>query len=85
MNRKKRINDILVKNISDFDILIEDKSQNHIGHGNFDGKNETHLSILLKSKCKQKHSRLEIHKKINQLLNNEFKNGLHSLEIKIIN
>ena len=32
MNRKKRINDKLKKNLKDFQILIEDNSHLHKGH-----------------------------------------------------
>ena len=85
MNRKKRINDKLKKNLKDFQILIEDNSHLHKGHNNFDGKEETHILIKLFSKKKIKHNRLEIHRLVNKILIEEFSNGLHSLEIKIIN
>ena len=85
MNRKKRINDILKKNIKDFHIMIEDNSHLHKGHNNFDGKEETHILIKLFSKNKIKYNRLEIHRLVNKILIKEFSNGLHSLEIKIIN
>ena len=52
MNRKKRINDKLKKNLKDFHILIEDNSHLHKGHNNFDGKEETHILIKLFSKKK---------------------------------
>ena len=52
MNRKKRINDKLKKNLKDFQILIEDNSHLHKGHNNFDGKEETHILVKLFSKKK---------------------------------
>ena len=85
MNRNKRINDKLKKNLKDFHILIEDNSHLHKGHNNFDGKEETHILIKLFSKKKIKYNRLEIHRLVNKILIEEFSNGLHSLEIKIIN
>ena len=85
MNRKKRINDKLKKNLKDFQIFIEDNSHLHKGHNNFDGKEETHILIKLFSKNNIKYNRLEIHRLLNKLLIEEFSNGLHSLEIKIIN
>ena len=85
MNRKKRINDILKKNLKDFHIMIEDNSHLHKGHNNFDGKEETHILIKLFSKKKIKYNRLEIHRLVNKILIEESSNGLHSLEIKIIN
>ena len=53
MNRKKRINEILKKNLKNFDILIEDKSNSHKGHNNFNGKGETHILLILKTKIKK--------------------------------
>ena len=84
MNRKKRINDKLKKNLKNFHILIEDNSHLHKGHNDFDGKEETHILVKLFSKKNIKYNRLEIHRLVNQTLIEEFSNGLHSLEIKII-
>ena len=85
MNRKKRINNKLTKNLKNFEFSIEDNSHLHKGHNNFDGKEETHILIKLFSKKKIKYNRLEIHRLVNKILKEEFTNGLHSLEIKIIN
>ena len=84
MNRKKRIKNILLNEFKEFSIEIIDNSKLHAGHNNFDGSKETHLQILLKNKLMKKNNRLIIHRKINELLEYEFKSGLHSLEIKII-
>ncbi len=83
MNRKQRINKLLLNKFRDFSIEIIDNSHLHVGHNNFDGLSETHLKILLISKKIQKINRLNIHRTINQLVENEFKDGLHSLEINI--
>ena len=84
MNRTKRIKDIIEKNFNEFDISVTDDSLTHKGHNNFDGKEETHIIIELKKKFNSTINRLEIHRKINTLLSEEFKIGLHSLQIKII-
>ncbi len=83
MNRKQRIYKILINNYKEFSINIIDNSSLHAGHNNFDGNNETHLKIILKNNNSEKVNRLETHKKINDLIKKEYKNGLHSLEIKI--
>jgi stress-induced morphogen len=83
MNRTKRIKDIIEKNFNEFSILVTDDSLAHKGHNNFDGKEETHIIIELKKKFNLDIKRLEIHKKINTLLSEEFKIGLHALQIKI--
>ena len=83
MNRTKRIKDIMEKNFNDFSISVNDDSLAHKGHNNFNGKEETHIIIELKKKFNLDIKRLEIHKKINTLLSEEFKIGLHALQIKI--
>jgi stress-induced morphogen len=83
MNRTKRIKNIIEKNFKEFSISVIDDSLAHKGHNNFDGKEETHIIIVLKKKFNLDIKRLEIHKKINSLLSKEFKIGLHALQIKI--
>jgi len=84
MNRTKRIKKILEKYFNDYTIFVKDNSYLHKGHNNFDGNDETHILVQLKKNPKLELNRLEIHRKINSLLNDEFDSGLHSLEIKII-
>ena len=83
MKRKQRINELLSKKLKEFSIDVKDNSKLHAGHDKFDGNGETHMLVLLKKISKDKINRLEIHKKINNLLKEEFANGLHSLEINI--
>ena len=83
MNRKQRINKILSKNLNDFSLEIIDNSNLHNGHNNFTGNGETHIKIILKKINKIPTNRLNIHRLVNSLLAEEFKTGLHSLEIKI--
>ena len=83
MKRTKRIKDIIEKNFKEFSISIIDDSLAHKGHNNFDGKEETHIIVELKKNFNFDVKRLEIHKKINTLLSEEFKIGLHALQIKI--
>ena len=84
MNRTERIKNILEKSFLEFNISVNDDSISHKGHYNFNGTQETHVIIEIKKNSISKLNRLEIHKKINYLLIEEFKNGLHSLQIKII-
>ncbi len=83
MNRKQRIDKILSKKFNDFLLEIIDNSNLHKGHNNFTGNGETHIKIILTKKNKITISRLNIHRLIYNLLEEEFKSGLHSLEIKI--
>jgi BolA protein len=85
MNRKKKIESILKKNFLGWQAVVNDVSILHKGHNNYDGKNETHFSIIINTNNKNNESKLSIHRKINELLKDEFNLGLHALEIKIIN
>ena len=84
MNRTKKIKNILEKKFIDFDINVRDDSKSHEGHNDFNGTGETHIIIELKKKSLLNFTRLDLHRKINSLLSEEFKKGLHSLQIKII-
>ena len=84
MNRTERIKNILEKNLLEFSIKVIDDSLSHKGHYNFKGNEATHIIVELKKNSISKFNRFEIHKKINTLLIEEFKIGLHSLQIKII-
>ena len=84
MNRSKRIKTILEKYFNETNISVINNSSLHTGHNNFDGKGETHIFVQLNTNSELNLSRLEIHRKINSLLKEEFESGLHSLEIKII-
>ena len=83
MNRKQRINNLLLNHLKEFSIEILDNSHLHINHNNFDGTGETHIKIVLENRKEVKFDRLNLHRKINELLKNEFDLGMHSLEIKI--
>ncbi len=83
MNRKQRINKILSNKFNDYILEIIDNSNLHKGHNNFTGNDETHIKIILTKKNKIPINRLNIHRIINNLLDREFKSGLHSLEVKI--
>ena len=83
MNRKQRIYKILSKKFDNYYIEIIDNSNLHKGHNGFSGNDETHIKIILTKKDKIPTNKLDIHRIINRLLEEEFKSGLHSLEIKI--
>ena len=83
MKRRQRIEKLLLSQFKYYNIEVIDNSHLHIGHNDFNGNEETHIKIILKSNIPIKINRLEIHKKINKLLQNEFLEGLHSIEIKI--
>ena len=83
MSRIERIKKIIEFHLKPNYFIIKDRSKLHKGHSNFDGLNETHLYIEIYSELFKEKKTLEIHRKINKILEKEFDNGLHALEIKI--
>jgi BolA family transcriptional regulator, general stress-responsive regulator len=75
---------ILNEIFKDSKLEVIDNSNQHKGHNDFDGNEETHFIVILEMDKKSNKNRLEIHRQINNSLSSEFNSGLHSLEIKII-
>ena len=85
MKRKKRIEKILSNSFKSWSFEVVDISYQHKGHNHFTGNNETHFSIILYPNVENNIKRIDIHRKVNALLKDEFSSGLHALEIKIKN
>ena len=75
---KKKIS----SNILYEDIKIEDKSFLHKNHSGND-KNKFHIKLSIKSQELKKMNRIDSNKRIYQILDNEIKNSIHSLQILI--
>ena len=82
--RKDRIKDLLKKNFNPTFIKIIDNSLMHAGHGGFDkNSKETHLFIrMISNKFKNKKKK-EMHQEVYTVVREEFKNGLHALELDL--
>lgn len=83
MSKKKLIADKLAT-LNPHILEIIDESELHSGHADNPGSSETHFRITLSSNHFKSKTKLEQHKIVNQILKEEFKNGLHALSIKII-
>lgn len=69
--------------------LLEVVNNSHLHSGHFavenpQHHNQTHFLVKISAKSFTNKSKVSIHRQINNLLKDEFKNGLHALEIKII-
>jgi len=84
MNRIERIKKILSENLKPSHLVLNDNSKKHSGHNNFNGSGMTHIQIEICSTFFDNMRSIDVHRKINLLLKDEFKKGLHALEIKII-
>ena len=75
--KKKLHSEITIENLT-----IEDKTFLHKKHkGNQDGK--FHLKIMIESKELKKMNRIESNKRIYNILNDEIRNFIHSLQLSI--
>jgi len=64
---------------------VKNNSILHRGHVGDDGSMETHFAVTIKDDELSKMGRLQAHQKINKILQEEFLQGIHALEIKILN
>jgi BolA family transcriptional regulator, general stress-responsive regulator len=74
--------DLLQERLKPDHLELIDDSQKHIGHR--ENLDETHFRLIIKSKILENLSRLEAHRLIHDLLHQEFIDGLHALNIKIL-
>ena len=72
----------IIKDIPDCNIDIIDNTHLHKHHKSFN-KSKTHLKIIIQSESLKTLSRIDSHKKITQILKDEIRDYIHSLEIKI--
>ncbi len=79
--RTRRMEDKLKQSLSLFFLKIENESQQHSDH--YSGDGETHYKILLVSPDFRGLSRIQRHQKVNQVLLNEFQEGLHALSLQV--
>ena len=75
---KKKINNKL----NPEQILLIDNSSLHSKHKSFDSE-KFHIKLIIKSEKLKNMGRVEAHKVIFSILNNEMKNRIHALEIEI--
>ena len=85
---KEKIINKLKENFSPELLEVINNSHLHSRHfkvENLEHHNQTHFLIKISSKKFENLKKIETHRKINEVLKEEFKNGLHALEIKVIN
>ena len=82
-SRKKRIETILKKNFSPTVLLVRDDSKKHEGHSQvIRNAKETHFFIkMILNNCTI--NKVNLHRKVYSLLDNEFATGLHALELDL--
>lgn len=81
MDRKSRIETTLKSALSPTELLVEDQSERHRGHGGWQEGGETHFAVTIVSAAFAGQSRLARHRVVTDLLAAEFDGGLHALAI----
>ena len=83
ISRKKRIESLLRKNFSLRILLVRDDSKKHEGHSQVaQNSKETHFFIKMVLNDNNI-TKVSLHRKVYNLLENEFSSGLHALELDI--
>ena len=80
---KQRIEKTLQENFRPSFLEVKNNSYLHAGHSGDNVTNETHFAITIQSEELKNLNAVTAHRRINKLLEEEFKKGLHALEIKI--
>ena len=84
MNRKFKIEKILVDNFEPYFFLVKDVSEEHRGHQNFRENVESHFEILIVSQKFEDLNNVARHRMINKSLEEEFMSDLHSVTMKTL-
>ena len=82
MNRKIRIENLILKNYKPEYFSVLDVSEQHKGHQNYKEDIESHFEIIIVSEKFKNLNRIERHRMVNQSLKEEFLSDLHSAIIK---
>ena len=82
-SRKKRIETILKNNFSPTMLLVRDDSKKHEGHSQVSRNAlETHFFVKMEV-TNTNITKVNLHRKVYKLLENEFSSGLHALELNL--
>ena len=82
MNRKFKIEKILIDNFEPYFFLVKDVSEEHRGHQNFRENVESHFEIVIVSQKFENLNNVARHRMINKSLKEEFMSDLHSVTMK---
>jgi BolA protein len=75
--------DKIKQNIACENLEVNNKSHLHRHHSQSPKNNNSHFEVIISSVELKKLKKIDAHKKIYEILDEEMKNVIHSLEIKI--
>jgi BolA protein len=82
-NRLNLLSNLLSKALPDYKVIVVDESHKHAGHRDAPASGESHYHIQLQGPKVVGTQRIEVHKKINAALSEQFQNGLHAVRVTI--
>lgn len=80
--RQTSIENTLKQALDPQELRITDDSRKHEGHAGARPDGQTHYTVEIVAEIFRGKSRVECHRMVNELLKDEFANGLHALAIK---
>ncbi len=84
MSLKTHIESKLCDAFSPIYLKVEDESHLHVGHGGYKPGGESHFHVTIVSSAFLGLSRIQRHQKIYACLEEELKNGVHALSLKVL-
>jgi BolA protein len=78
-----RIDAALREAFSPVELVVTDDSHRHAGHAGAQPGGETHYSVRLRAAALAGLSRVEMHRRVNGVLQAEFDTGLHALSLDL--
>ena len=82
MQRKLKIEKIIMSYFKPYFFSVLDVSEQHRGHQNFKENVESHFEIIIVSKKFNNRNKIDRHRMVNKCLEEEFISDLHSVIIK---
>jgi len=82
-SRKKRIETILKENFSPRVLLVRDDSKKHEGHSQVSRNTKETRFFIKMILYNSTMPKVNLHRKVYNLLDNEFNTGLHALELDL--
>ncbi len=81
---EERIHKKLTEELQIKFLEVKNNSYLHKGHLGDNGTMETHFAVIIEAEELKNLPRIKAHQKVNKILEDEFKKGLHALEIKVL-
>jgi BolA protein len=84
MSLQSRMREKLMVSLGPTRLDVVNESHQHAGHASSPGTGESHFRVLIVSADFAGKSRVERHRMINDLLQDELRDGVHALAIKAL-